>query len=121
MLELFKEDEIKKSGLSAAELRERFKTQLLKDFEMCNLLNYLSPLQDLSYDSIHENVKQALDKIMRTGGSQYEQLLYRIDISEKQLNKALIGKEDKSESDVIADVIIKRILQKVILKVIYSK
>jgi hypothetical protein len=121
MIELFREDEIQKSGLSAGDLRMRFRDQLIKDFEMSNLGDHLSPMEDLSYESIHKNVKDALDKIMKAGGSLYQQLLYRIDISEKQLNKALISNGGRQESDVIAEVIIKRILQKVILKVIYSK
>jgi hypothetical protein len=102
-------------------LLDRFKEQLVRDFEMCNAGSYLLPLDDLSYPSIHQNLEQALDKIMRTGHSVYQQLLYRIDISEKQLSKALQQSYGRTESDVIADVIIRRILQKVILKVIYSK
>ncbi|MCW3075883.1 MAG: hypothetical protein JWO32_492, partial [Bacteroidetes bacterium] len=50
-----------------------------------------------------------------------QQLLYRIDVSEKQFADALSYKSNVNHNDVLADLIIKRILQKVILKVIYSK
>ncbi|MGZ3898953.1 MAG: hypothetical protein ACXVNM_14065 [Bacteroidia bacterium] len=121
MIELFKEDEIKKSGLTAEVLLQKFKEQLLRDFEMCNADSYLSPLTDLSYPAIHANLKQAMEKITKAGSSLYQQLLYRIDVSEKQLAEGLQENRDRAQSDVIAELIIKRILQKVILKVIYSK
>jgi len=121
MIELFKEDEIRKSGLTPEVLLQKFKDQLLRDFEMSNVDSYLSPMTDLSYPAIHANLQIAIDKITRSGSSLYQQLLYRIDISEKQLAEGLQENRNREESDVIAELIIKRILQKVILKVIYSK
>jgi len=121
MIELFREDEIKKSGLTAELLLQKFKEQLFRDFEMCNLDSYLSPLTDISYPAIHRNVQNAIDKITKSGSSAYQNLLYRIDISEKQLTEGLQENRNREQSDVIAELIIKRILQKVILKVIYSK
>jgi hypothetical protein len=117
MNELIREEELKKSGLSAAELLLKFKEQLLRDFEMSNVDEHLDPLGD-SFDAIQKNILQVLDKI---SGVKLQTLLYRIDISEKQLNESLKEFPEKTRNDVVSVLIIKRILQKIILKVIYSK
>lgn len=121
MIELFKEEELVKSGLSREALLVKFKEQLIRDFEMCNANSYLLEINETNYDSLHANLRQALERIMSAGSSVYQQLLYRIDVSEKQFADALAHSGTVNHNDVLADLIIKRILQKVILKVIYSK
>ncbi|MBA3663609.1 MAG: hypothetical protein H0W61_05305 [Bacteroidetes bacterium] len=121
MIELFKEEELEKSGLSREVLLQKFREQLLRDFEMCNVHSYLQPFSELTYPLIHANLSQAIEKIISAGSSFYQQLLYRIDISEKQLAEGLHENMGVKENEVVASLIIKRILQKVILKVIYSK
>lgn len=121
MVELIKEDELKKLGISPETLFAKFKEQLYRDFEMCNVHSYLSPIENSSYDQIHFNIQSALDKIQDAGYSLYSQLLYRIDISEKQFAGQMHEQKGKAENDILAGLIIKRILQKVILKIVYSK
>jgi hypothetical protein len=117
---LIKEEELQKSGLSAEELLLKFKEQLFRDFEMSGVSEFLDPVNN-SFDSILQNVVQSLDKIQVSGSSKLHSLLYRIDLSEKQIEEGLRENGDKTRNEVLAVLIIKRILQKVILKVIYSK
>jgi len=121
MADIISQDELQKYGLSAESLLAKFKEQLLKDFEMSNVQMYLDPVDDLSYEAIHLNVSRALNKIIEKAHSNFQQLLYRIDISEKQYQDAVREHRDADKNSVLADLIIKRVLQKVILKLIYSK
>lgn len=120
MNELINNSALQQTGLSSEELFRRFKEQLLKDFEMCQASQYLKAIENNSFDNISMNILGALEKLEKSSPSTYQNLLYRVDISEQQISKAL--KEDKRPPlQIISDLIIKRILQKVILKAIYSK
>ncbi|MCW3076840.1 MAG: hypothetical protein JWO32_1449, partial [Bacteroidetes bacterium] len=75
MIELFKEEELIKSGLSRQALLEKFREQLIRDFEMCNADSYLLPIKEMDYNNLHSNLRQALDRILAAGSSVYQQLL----------------------------------------------
>lgn len=107
--------------ISQQELIEKFNIQLLKDFEMSDVSDYLKPIVVFEYDEIHSNIMNALKKIDNKDFSKYQHLLYRIDISEKTVELELKSKPDSERYVVLADLIIKRILQKVILKIQFSK
>lgn len=107
--------------VSQQELIEKFNIQLLKDFEMSDVSDYLEPIVVFEYDEIHSNIMSALKKIDNKDFSKYRHLLYRIDISEKTVELELKLKPDSERYAVLADLIIKRILQKVILKIQFSK
>ena len=107
--------------ISQQELIEKFNIQLLKDFEMSDVSDYLEPIVVFEYDEIHSNIMNALKKIDNKDFSKYQHLLYRIDISEKTVELELKSKPDNARYAVLADLIIKRILQKVILKIQFSK
>ena len=114
---LVSETELQQCGVSKEDLLQKFSIQLQKDFEQSNAVSYLKPVVDLDYDSIHRNVKQALEKL---SPAEQMALLYRIDITETQIAKAMKLIGEGEEQQVIPDLIIKRVLQKVILKLIYS-
>ena len=107
--------------ISQQELIEKFNIQLLKDFEMSDVSDYLESIVVFEYDEIHSNIMNALKKIDNKDFSKYRHLLYRIDISEKTVELELKLKPDSEHYAVLADLIIKRILQKVILKIQFSK
>lgn len=107
--------------VSQQELIEKFNIQLLKDFEMSDVSDYLEPIVVFEYDEIHSNIMNAIKKIDNKDFSKYRHLLYRIDISEKTVELELKLKPDSERYAVLADLIIKRILQKVILKIQFSK
>jgi len=121
MSELIKENELQRHGLTADELQTKFKAQLFRDFEMCNVEKYLQPITDFSYEAIHANLSNALKEIFDSGSANYLQLLYRIDISERHLKDKIKAEKERTNYDVLAELVIKRILQKVILKKIYSE
>ncbi len=120
MADLIKQNELQKLGLSAEELQEKFKVQLLKDFATCNVEEYLQPITDFSLEAVQLNISAALQQILDKSFSNYQQLLYIIDISERHLKEKTKEQTDRSNNDVLADLIIKRILQKIVLKKIYS-
>lgn len=55
------------------------------------------------------------------GGEAFYNLMYRIDISEGQIKKAVEESKDKSFSEIVTDLILKRELLKVIMRRNYSK
>jgi hypothetical protein len=117
MKELVTETELQQYGIDKTSLLNKFKEQLLKDFEMSNTHHYLNEIVDLEYAPLRENIQKALSKI---SANEQMQLLYRIDITETQIAKAMNTAGGERDKNVIADLIIRRILQKVILKLIYS-
>ena len=121
MQQLIKKQELDLLKISQEELIEKFKTQLLKDFEMSDALDYLEPITAFDYESIHHHITKALKNIDAKDFSKYQHLLYRIDISEKQLDAELKANSSGERYPILADLIIKRILQKIILKIQYSK
>ncbi len=121
MQQLIKKQELDLLKISQEELIEKFKIQLVKDFEMSDVLDYLEPITVFDYESICHNVAKALKSIDTRDFSKYQHLLYRIDISEKQLDAELKANSSGERYSILADLIIKRILQKVILKIQYSK
>ncbi len=119
MKELVTQQELGKIGLTQQELLIKFNTQLIKDFEMCGVQNYLDFLTNFSYAQIHKHIFNALYLILKKQPSKFQQLLYIIDIPEKKPIKIEIL--ETVELTVITNLIIKRILQKVILKITHSK
>jgi hypothetical protein len=117
---LVKQEELTKLGVTHEELLQKFIDQLKRDFEMSNVLDYLPSINTSTYGDIHSGVCVAIEKI-RSHTSLFQQLLYRIDISEKQLSEGMRLTESGRENETVADLIIKRVLQKVILKLVYSK
>lgn len=121
MQQLIKKQELDLLKISQQELIEKFKIQLIKDFEMSDVLDYLEPITAFDYESIHKHITKALKNIDAKGFSKYQHLLYRIDISEKQLDTELKTQPSGEHYSILADLIIKRILQKIILKIQHSK
>lgn len=118
MDELLPKSELIKHGISADVLLIKFKEQLLKDFEMSNVEIHLNSENKNSIEEIQSSLIPSIKQIPL---GVLQQLLYRIDISEKQLSEAYIKEKNSDRNEVIATLIIKRILQKVILKIVYSK
>ena len=118
MKELVSPSDLLQCGVDKNVLLQKFKEQMIKDFEMSNTVQYLDGINSLEYEPLQETIQKALSKIT---SHEQMQLLYRIDINETQIEKAMNDSEIKNDSMVVADLIIRRILQKVILKLIYSK
>ncbi len=107
-------------SLEKPDLFEKFKTQLTIDFELCGLLDEAPQINSNNLNHVYSEVLNSIYKLEKNGANGLMNLLYRIDISETQINNAVRLNEDKGLQEVMAELIIKRILQKVILKEKYS-
>jgi hypothetical protein len=91
--------------------------QLSKDFESCKLA--ITIPFDASAPLIQESVFKALQKDTHSTHTQIQQLLYRIDVSEKLVEQI----EDKNNLNQfiqsLTELIIKRELQKVLIRKYY--
>ncbi len=102
-------------------LFDLFKTQLRKDFESAGVNGVFADNLPLNFDALKIFLIQQLEPLLKSNSSLISSLLYRIDISEIQLQNYQRKNHSLSFDEVLAELIIKRILQKVILKKTFSK
>lgn len=100
-------------------LFQLFIAQLIKDFSSANFdsdfITHLKPdVQEIQFAIIDQ-----LEKVEKISKTKLRNLLYRIDISEKQLLKLSKNKTENSFNEILSELIIKRVLQKVIFKEYY--
>jgi hypothetical protein len=95
--------------------------QVEKEFQIENwtLKKPINP--DTAYAEIIEQVHPLLNELLLEKGSAYcNQLLYKIDISERQIAKAVARKVDVSFSEMLSELIVRRCLQKVLIRNYYK-
>lgn len=109
------------NSLQKPDLFEKFKIQLKRDFELCGFSDYTPVFTSNNLQEIFEAVLKAVVNLEHKGSSHLMNLLYRIDLTEKQIKSASLQQPETPFQHVIAELIIKRILQKVIIKEQYSK
>lgn len=107
--------------LSSKDLFDAFKLQLVKDFQQSNFAADFIKDLELDYAQILEIIVLELQRSEKRADSDVLQLLYRIDISESQLQRYLNKDSNKNHLMTIAELIIKRVLQKVVTKRLYKK
>ena len=105
--------------LEKPSLFDKFKTQTYKDYELSGLLDYLPAMTDHHFISLKNAFFQSILKIELSHA--LKNLLYRIDLTESQINNACASNPGMPLQEVLAELMIKRILQKVVLKELYSK
>lgn len=120
MLQVLTSD-LEKLGITQAMLLDKFYEQLQREFDLCEVQLYFSYEKNSQIDTLQFSLAQSLEILASKESYKYSQLLYRIDISETQLNKALKDNQHENPFFTISELIIKRVLQKVILKLTYSK
>ena len=101
-------------------LFQLFIAQLIKDFSSANFdsdfITHLKPdVQEIQFAIIDQ-----LEKVEKISKTKLRNLLYRIDISEKQILKLSKNKTENSFNEILSELIIKRVLQKVIFKEFYK-
>ena len=122
MDKLISQGALSKLNVSQQELSDKFLLQLSKDFNACNAGVYFEQLSSpLEFDILLDEISTALAEIKKSGSATFQQLLYRIDVSEKQVVALLSQQTATTEYHLLSELIIKRILQKVILKIQFSK
>jgi len=102
--------------ISNPELYALFVQQLKKDFDNSNVnTDFIADLEP-DYDLIFRIINYELQNLLNDSKFKLNQLLYRIDISEQQINKLSKVKPSSSFIEIISELIIKRVLQKVVIK-----
>ena len=101
-------------------LFQLFIAQLIKDFSSANFdsdfITHLKPdVQEIQFAIIDQ-----LEKVEKISKTKLRNLLYRVDISEKQILKLSKVKIENSFNEILSELIIKRVLQKVIFKEYYK-
>ncbi len=98
-----------------------FKRQLKKDFESSGLDAAFTNTLPAQFVEIRRALVNQLDPLITSNSTLIGSMLYRVDISEAQLNAYRDKNSSISFAEILAELIIKRILQKVILRKTFSK
>jgi len=93
--------------------------QIIKDFNIVGIEITFSGDPYSAYSELYCQIEPEIDKLLKF--NKLNSLLYRIDISEAQINKTIKNNPVHQLSRVITDLIIKRELQKVVIRSHYSK
>jgi len=94
--------------------------QIIKDFAIFGIAIEFSGDCEKVYSELKFQLEDQIDKLI---GSNFEKLmsvLYRIDVSEKQIAEVTAGQSPARYSNVISDKIIERELQKVLTRIYYQ-
>lgn len=95
--------------------------QVIKDFDMFGLEVKFSGNAYNAYEELFDQIQPHIDKLINSNQQKFLGILYRIDISEEQIKKALNDNLSEPFSCIITDLVIKRELQKVVIRKQYKK
>jgi hypothetical protein len=104
--------------LEKPEWFDKFKAQVLKDYELAGVLQHLPFLETHSLAGLQESFRRSV--LALEMGNSLKNLLYRIDITETQIKQASQKQPQLPLQPLLAELMIKRILQKVVLKELYK-
>jgi formyltetrahydrofolate hydrolase len=102
--------------LQKEDLFELFKQQLKKDFEGAGLNSDFTSSLPVNFEELKFVIREQLILISKHSHSSLNNLLYRVDISELQLQSYQKKNPNLNDEELRAELIIKRELQKIILK-----
>jgi hypothetical protein len=106
--------------INRLEIIKQVAEQVIKDFDMFGLEVKFSGNPYEAYEELFDQLHPHLEKLLVSNQVKFLGILYRIDLSEEQVQKA--AKENMSEpfSAVVSDLILKRELQKVVWRNAYK-
>jgi hypothetical protein len=90
--------------------------QVIKDFDMFGLEIKFSGNAYNAYEELFDQILPHIDKLLSSNQQKFLGILYRIDISEEQIKKAVNNNLSEPFSHIITDLVIKRELQKVVIR-----
>ncbi|MBT8195227.1 MAG: hypothetical protein HKO56_09010 [Bacteroidia bacterium] len=93
--------------------------QLRKDLELDESELSIDKLNGSLFETLVKQIKVVIDDLLSRSFEQFSQCMYRVDISQKQLEKCM--HEGNYNSTLIAEMVVKRCLQKVVIKEWYKK
>ena len=102
------------------EIYRSFCAQLVKDFDGSGLDSSL--LEGMEHDAAaaRQVILQAVTALSKGGEEKLRRLLYRVDISERQLNNYYRTHSNQTFEEIVAELIVRRILQKVVIRKRFS-
>ena len=106
--------------LQQTDLLEKLVLQLLKDFATAGLDVRFSATTNSSYDWLLGELNALIQPLFESSSSKLYALLYRIDVTDKDIAKAGLDLKDYSHSEIIAHAIILRELKKVLIREYYD-
>ncbi len=95
--------------------------QIIKDFDMFGLEVKFSGNAYNAYEELFEQIEPHIDKLISSNRQKFLGILYRIDLSDEQIKKAVNENSFETFSAIVSDLIIKRELQKVVIRDHYKK
>jgi hypothetical protein len=90
--------------------------QIIKDFDMFGLEIKFSGSTYNAYEELFDQIQPHIHKLLSDNPKKFMSVLYRIDLSDIQVKKAVEANSSESVSEIITDLIIKRELQKVVIR-----
>ncbi len=98
---------------------EKFKIQTRKDYELAGASQHLPYLETTTLVELESEFYNSVLKLDAV--NHLSNVLYRIDITELQIQETVRKFPEETFQKLIARLMIKRILQKIVLKDFYSK
>lgn len=95
--------------------------QIIKDFDMFGMEIKFSGNAYNAYEELFEQIEPHIKNLISTNHQKFLGFLYRIDLSDVQIKKAVNENSSESFSAIVTDLIIKRELQKVVIREHYKK
>ncbi len=90
--------------------------QIIKDFDMFGMDIKFSGNAYNAYEELFDQIEPHINKLISSNQQKFMGILYRIDLSDVQIKKAVEENASESFSEIITDLIIKRELQKVVIR-----
>ena len=94
--------------------------QIIKDFGIQGMQIKFSGNTENAYKELFSQILPHIEKLQNENFQNFYNLMYRIDVSEEQIKKAVEESKDKSFSEIVTELILKRELIKVVFRKQYS-
>ncbi len=106
--------------LNRLEMLQQTADQLIKDFGMFGLEIKFSGNNYNAYEELFNQVEPHIDQMLTNNRQKFMAVLYRIDLSDTQIQQATKENPTDLYSHLITDLILKRELQKVVIRNYYK-
>jgi hypothetical protein len=90
--------------------------QIIKDFDMFGIEIKFSGSAYNAYEELFDQIEPHISQLIHSNQSKFMGILYRIDLSDEQIKKAVRDNNSESFPAIATDLIIKRELQKVVIR-----
>lgn len=108
------------SYFNKVEIIQATANQIMKDMSMFGIEITYTGNTATAYNELHEQLTKQIDILIDNSYSKLISILYRIDVSEKDLAQASIDMADYKHGEIIAHQIIVRELKKVLTRMYYK-